>query len=306
MLGDGTVEFAVNVNEFTHNADWHGMMEFITTADQLGYHKMRFVDHVVGVVAEKHPEMDQTPYTHVSAHHEVFTLMAYLAALTKNIKLVTGVLNLPQRQTALVAKQAAEVDFLSGGRALLACGLGYNSVEFEAMGWSLKDRGKRADEQIPLLRRLWTEETVTHEGMFDTMRDVGINPKPLQQPIPIWLGAGRTDNPVPPEAAEKRIAKLADGWCPLFAVPNGERTLNDEAIASINRVNQYARDLGRDPETELALEIGIHPSGKPKEKVLDEIKALHDLGAKHLHARFTGKSAREQIDELKRFADFVS
>ncbi|MBX3528993.1 MAG: TIGR03619 family F420-dependent LLM class oxidoreductase [Rhizobiaceae bacterium] len=306
MLGDGSVKFAVNVNEFTHNADWNGMMEFITTADRLGFDKMRFVDHVVGVVAEKHPEMDQTPYTHVSAHHEVFTLMAYLAALTKDIKLVTGVLNLPQRQTALVAKQAAEVDFLSGGRVLLACGLGYNSVEYEAMGWSLKDRAKRVDEQIPLLRRLWTEDAVTHEGVFDTMHDVGINPKPRQQPIPIWLGAGRTDNPVPPEAAEKRIARIADGWCPLFAVPKGERTLNDEAIASIKRVNQYAREFGRNPEKELALEIGIHPSGKPKQQVLDEIKALRELGAAHLHARFTGKSAREQIDEMKRFADFVS
>ncbi len=306
MLGDGSVRFAVNVYEFPHNGDWPGMMEFITTADRLGYDKIRLVDHVVGVVAEKHPEMAQTTYTHASAYHEVFTLMAYLSALTKDIKLVTGVLNLPQRQTALVAKQAAEVDFLSGGRLILACGLGYNSVEFEAMGWSLKDRGRRADEQIPLLRRLWTEEAVTHEGTFDTMHDVGINPKPVQQPIPIWLGAGRLANPVPPEAAEKRIARLADGWCPLFTVPRGERGLNAEAIASIERVNRYARDFGRDPDKDLALELGVSPTGRPKAEVLDEIKALRDLGARHIHARFTGRSAREQIDELKRFADLVA
>lgn len=297
-----TARFAVNVNSFTHTGDLRGMIDFIQTADTLGYDKIRFVDHVVGVVVEKHPEMDYTPYTHVSQFHEVFTLMAYVAAVTKQIKLVTGVLNLPQRQTALVAKQAAEVDILSGGRVILAVGLGYNSVEFEAMGFSRKDRAKRIEEQIPILRALWTQESVNFKGVYDTMSDVNINPPPVQRPIPIWMGAGRTEAPVPPEAAIRRIGRLADGWCPLFAVPKGERTLDAAATKAIADVNSYAAEAGR-PRP--AMELGLHPDGKSPTQVLDEIKALQELGADHLHVRFSGKTTAEQIDALKRFRDLI-
>lgn len=311
LLKDGVVvphqivKYAVNINQFTHLDDFAGMTEFVQVADGLGYDKMRFVDHVVGVMVEKHPEMPYTPYTHKSRFYEVFTLMAFLAAKTSRIKLVTGVLGLPQRQTAVVAKQAAQVDHLSCGRMLLGAGLGYNNVEFAALETEFKTRARRFEEQVAVLRMLWTEEIVKFKGDFHDLDHVNINPLPIQKPIPIWIGAGRTENPVPPDVVLNRIGRIGDGWCPLFRLQDGAAALDAPAREAIAKVNEAARAAGRDPSA-LALELGLYPDGKSRAQVQDEIAALHAEGANHIHVRFSGKTAREQIDSLKWFRELVA
>lgn len=298
------VKYAVNVNQFTHLDDFAGMIDFITTAEAEGYDKVRFVDHIVGVDVTAHPEMPYTPYTHLSNFNEVFTLMAYLCHLTSKIKLVTGVLGLPQRQTALVAKQAAMIDTLSGGRMLLGVGLGYNAVEFAALETEFKTRARRFEEQLDVLRMLWTQEIVTFKGDFHDLQSVNIRPLPIQKPIPIWIGAGRTEDPVPPEKVLERIGRKGDGWCPLFRIAEGADTLDARAQEAIAKVDAAASAAGRDPRS-LDLELGLFPDGKSRETVLAEIDALHALGARHIHVRFSGKTAAEQIASLKRFRDLL-
>lgn len=299
------VKYAVNVNQFTHLDDFQGMIEFITTAEAEGYDKVRFVDHIVGVDVTKHPEMPYTPYTAESSFNEVFTLMAYLCHLTSKVKLVTGVLGLPQRQTALVAKQAAMIDTLSGGRMLLGVGLGYNQPEFAALETPFKTRARRFEEQVHVLRLLWTEDVVEFKGDFHDLQHVNIRPKPIQQPIPIWIGAGRTENPVPPDVVLNRIGRIGDGWCPLFQIAPGDETLDAAAQEAIAKVNDAATAAGRDPAS-IQLELGYYPDGKSREQVTSEIAALHALGAQHIHIRFSGKTAPEQISSLKRFRDLIA
>jgi probable F420-dependent oxidoreductase len=298
------LKFAINCNAFTYTGDFAGMVEFIRRADALGFHNVRFIDHVVGFVAERHPEVAYTPYTHRSFFHECFTFMAYVAAITRRIGLVTGVLVLPQRQTALVAKQAAEVDFLSGGRLILGIGLGYNAVEFGALGASFEDRGRRIEEQIEVLRALWTRETVEYEGEWHRLADVNINPPPVQRPIPIWMGAGRMDNPIPPERVLQRIGRLADGWCPLFRIADGATTLEDGARQAIAKVRDYASQAGRDPQA-IALELGFYPGNKSRQQQVEELDALAAAGATHIHLRLEGASTRELLDDLERHQEIM-
>lgn len=299
------VKYAVNVNQFTHLNDFTGMIEFVKTAEAEGYDKVRFIDHIVGVDVSKHPEMPYTPYTHKSNFYEVFTLLAYLCGLTNRVKLVTGVLGLPQRQTALVAKQAAQVDILSGGRMLLGVGLGYNAVEFAAQETEFKTRARRFEEQLDVLRLLWTQEVVEFKGDFHDLRHVNICPLPVQKPIPIWIGAGRTENPVPPDNVLTRIGRKGDGWCPLFRIPDGSETLDAAAQEAIAKVNAAAAEAGRDPAG-IDMELGLFPDGKSREQILAEIAALHQLGSNHIHVRFSGKTAAEQTASLKRFRDLIA
>ncbi|CAI8005470.1 Uncharacterized protein Mb0965c [Geodia barretti] len=209
------MEIGVSVPIVEIGDDFGALRDYIQAAEDLGYAHVRILDHVLGAVPEKHPEVPQFPYTHESYIHEPFTLMAYLAAVTKKIGLTTGILILPQRQTALVAKQAAEVDVLSGGRVRLGIGVGWNSVEYEALGVDFATRGSRCDEQIEVLRQLWTEDVIDYHGKYHDITHAGINPLPVQRPIPIWIGAGRGNAPTPPNAAIRRIGRLADGYFPI-------------------------------------------------------------------------------------------
>ncbi|MBS7700253.1 MULTISPECIES: LLM class F420-dependent oxidoreductase [unclassified Chelatococcus] len=305
MKAHETVKYAVNVNQFTHLNDFEAMLEFVKQAEKEGYDKVRFIDHIVGVDVSKHPEMPYTPYTHHSNFYEVFTLLAYLCHLTSRVKLCTGVLGLPQRQTALVAKQAAQIDVLSGGRMLLGVGLGYNAVEFAALETEMKIRARRFEEQIDVLRMLWSGEVVEFKGDFHDLQHVNINPPPIQKSIPIWIGAGRTENPVPPDNVLARIGRKGDGWCPLFRIPDGAETLDAAAQEAIAKVNAAAVEAGRDPKS-IDLELGLFPDGKSREQLQAEIAALHELGSNHIHVRFTGKTAAEQIAALKRFRDLIA
>ena len=160
------MEIGVSVPIVEIGDDFGALRDYIQAAEDLGYAHVRILDHVLGAVPEKHPEVPNFPYSHESYIHEPFTLMAYLAAVTKKIGLTTGILILPQRQTALVAKQAAEVDVLSGGRVRLGIGVGWNSVEYEALGVDFATRGSRCDEQIEVLRQLWTEDVIDFHGKY--------------------------------------------------------------------------------------------------------------------------------------------
>ena len=296
-----TLKFTVNGNSFTNDGGLKNMIPFAKEADALGYDYLRLLDHVVGYVADKHPEIAETPYTSKSEFLEVFTLMAHLAAITPNLGFITGVLGLPQRQTALVAKQAAQVDIMCGGRLILGVGIGYNSVEFQAMGAGFKDRAPRIEEQIQVLRAFWTQQEVNFTGRWHDMVDVNVNPLPIQRPIPIWMGAGRTAEPVPPPKVLERIGKYADGFMPLFQINDTTGKLEDDALAALEVVRTVARENGRDPAT-MGLEIGLYPEGKSDEQVKSEIDYLRSIGVTNVHARFPNKPLEAQLDYIRDFA----
>lgn len=214
-------------------ADPEGVRRYAKAVSDLGYHHILAFDHVLGADPSVHAGWDG-PYDLHSTFHEPFVLFGYLAAIA-NLELVTGIVILPQRQTALVAKQAAEVDLLTGGRFRLGVGLGWNRVEYEALGKDFTDRGRRIGEQVALLRRLWSEESVSFAGEFETVTGAGLAPLPVQRPIPIWFGAGTKTPP-----ALRRVGELADGWFPL--IPPGPEL--DEALGVIAAT---ARGAGRDP-----------------------------------------------------------
>ena len=199
--------------------------------EQLGYTHLLAYDHVVGADPAVHRGWSG-PYDVHTTFHEPFVLFGYVAAIT-TLELVTGVIILPQRQTVLVAKQAAEVDLLTAGRFRLGVGLGWNAVEYEALGKDFSNRGIRSEEQVTLMRRLWTEPTVTHDGPSERVTGAGLAPLPVQRPIPIWFGAASP-------RAYQRAGRLADGWFPLMSPGPGL----EEAKA---HVGSAASQAGRDP-----------------------------------------------------------
>ena len=205
---------------------------YAAAAEELGYAHLVAYDHVLGADPAGHPGW-AGPYDVDTTFHEPFVLMGYLAAIT-SLELVTSIIILPQRQAALVAKQAAEVDLLSEGRLRLGVGLGWNPVEYEALGKDFTDRGRRITEQVELLRLLWTQRSVTFEGRYERVTAAGLAPLPVQRPIPVWFGATAP-------AALRRAGRIADGWFPL--VPLGPKL--DDAIAIVRDAAQAA---GRDPD----------------------------------------------------------
>lgn len=247
-------------------SDRGAIRAYAERAEELGFAHLLAYDHVLGADPAVH-EPWRGPYDIDTTFHEPFVLFGYLAAIT-SLELVTGIIILPQRQTALVAKQAAEVDILTGGRFRFGVGIGWNRVEYVALGESFSTRGRRMDEQIPLLRRLWTERSVSHEGDFDTIVGAGLAPMPVQQPIPVWFGAAS-----PP--AYRRAGRLADGWFPQ--VPPDERL--DEARSIVHGA---ATDAGRDPAT-IGMEGRVSwTADGGVEKVVRQVLKWDDAGATHL------------------------
>jgi len=199
---------------------------------ELGFTHVLAYDHVVGADPAAYPGWDG-PYDLHTTFHEPFVMFGYLAALT-SLEFVTGIIIAPQRQTALLAKQAAEVDLLAAGRFRLGLGIGWNRVEYEALGQEFRTRGRRLDEQIGLLRELWTQESVTFDGQFDHIKGAGLAPLPVQRPIPLWLGA---QSPV----AYRRVGRTADGWFPQIS-PGPELTEAQSIIATA--ASEAGRDAG--------------------------------------------------------------
>jgi probable F420-dependent oxidoreductase len=179
---------------------------YVEGVRDLGFHHLMAYDHVLGADRDVHTHL-LGPYRAEHQFHEILVLFGYAAALAPELELVTGVVIAPQRQTALLAKQAAEIDLLTDGRFRLGLGIGWNDVEYEALGMDFSNRGRRFEEQIELLRRFWTEPVFDFEGRWHKVTAAGINPLPIQRPIPIWIGGSA-------ERALRRAAVSADGLFP--------------------------------------------------------------------------------------------
>jgi probable F420-dependent oxidoreductase len=251
----------------------------------LGYAHVLAYDHVLGADPTAHAPW-HGPYDVHTTFHEPFVLFGFLAGVT-SMEVVTGIIILPQRQTALVAKQAAEVDLLTGGRFRLGVGVGWNHVEYEALGQDFGNRGRRYDEQLDLLRRLWTEQVVTYEGRYERVTAAGLAPMPVQRPIPIWVGGASS-------AAYRRAGRLADGWFPM--IPPGPRLEEAKAM-----VDEAARDAGRDPSV-IGMEgrIGWGPGGV--ETLVDHAGRWRDAGATHISVNTMGAGLATVDDHLAALA----
>ena len=250
--------------------------DYVQAIEEMQFDYLFIADHVLGADPAHHEHVREHYYTHRSVIHESLTTLAFIAALTSRIRLVTGILILPQRQTALVAKQAAEIDVLSAGRLTLGIGVGWNHVEFEALGADFTNRGLRSAEQVDLMRALWTQEVVDFAGRWHTLRAAGIKPLPIQRPIPVWFGAGGTAGPVPRDVVLRRIARLGDGWFPSFA-PDAT------ARAVLARMQTYIAAAGRRP-SDVGLAGRLRMPGKSPDQWRAEAEAWRNLGATHIMA----------------------
>lgn len=281
--------------------DLGAICAFVKTVEELGYDHIFVADHVLGADTKFHTHPSLARYSYRSVVHEPLTLMAYMAAITTRLILATGILILPQRQTALVAKQAAEIDVLSQGRMRLGIGVGWNIVEYEALGQDFHTRGPRSAEQIAVLRALWTQEVVDFHGTWHHISHAGLNPLPVQRPIPIWLGVGSTQAQRPPDAALRRVGQIADGWSPNIPT-------NDEGLAIVERVHQYAQEAGRDPAT-LPLEGRVHIGSRAPEDWQKQVQAWQRLGATSIIAEARGGGLTfpdQHIAALRQFRQVVA
>ena len=269
--------------------------DYAQAVESMGYTHLLAFDSVVGANPDRPGGWD-SPYTYQHAFHEPFALFAFCAAVTRRIELVTGVLILPQRQTTLVAKQAAEVDVLSGGRLRLGIGVGWNPVEFEALGENIHTRGKRIEEQLEVMRLLWTRELVAYEGQWHRVPDAGIKPLPVQQPIPVWMGGES-------EVVLRRAARLADGWITLQTFRPGPA-----AQHTVDRLHGLVREAGRDPAT-FGIEGRVALAQVPPQERAKEMAAWRAMrGITHLCVNTMGlglPSPEEHVKTLERFKNDV-
>ena len=276
-------------------SDPGAIRDYVQAAEGMGYSHLIVYDHVLGADVKRYPHW-QGSYTSQDQFHEPFVLFGYLAGITTSIQLVTAVLILGQRQTALVAKQAAEVDILTGGRLRLGIGVGWNHVEYEALGQNFNDRGRRSAEQIELLRALWTQDVVDFHGRYHDVTHAGINPLPVQRPIPIWIGAGGRENPVPSDPVLKRIARLADGWFPQMSPEK-------DGSATMAKLAEYAQEAGRDPST-IGMEARINSGDGDPEFWQEQSEAWQKLGATHVSVNTMKAGYRTPEDHINAIQQF--
>ena len=279
-------------------ADPGAIKAFAQAAESLGYDYILAYDHVLGADASNRPDW-RGGYRLEHAFHEPFVLFSYLAGVTERIQLAPGVIILPQRQTALAAKQAAALDVLSGGRLRLGVGVGWNPVEYEGLGQDFHNRGRRYEEQVEVLRLLWTQESVAFQGRWHSIPEAGINPLPVQRPIPIWMGgaSGMGDD----DRVLRRIARLADGWI-----------LNQRADGAapddVARFREIAREEGRDPAS-----VGVDgrvplESADAIDNAARALETWADLGADYAALNTMGANLPTpdaHIDALRRFREAV-
>jgi probable F420-dependent oxidoreductase len=263
--------------------------DYAQAVESLGFNHILAYDHVLGANPER-PGGWRGPYTHLTPFHEIFGLFSFMSAVTTRLGFVTGILILPQRQTALVAKQAAELDVLSKGRLRLGVGIGWNEVEYIALGENFHNRGKRSEEQIDLLRQLWTAPLVNFEGRWHNVPDAGLNPLPVQRPIPIWFGGHA-------EAVLKRMARLGDGWL------TNHRNASD-AAPTLEKLRVYLEQQGREWDS-FGLEARlVWSSGNPdtwKITAMDwKAAGARYMSVNTMSAGF--QSPQEHINALSSFA----
>lgn len=271
-------------------ADPAAIRTYASTVESLGYRHFVVFDHVLGADPSQRPGW--IGYTIQHQFHEPFVLFGYLAALTK-LELVTAVIILPQRQAVLVAKQAAEVDVLSGGRLRLGVGVGWNPVEFEGLAMDFHVRGRVMEEQIEVMRLLWSQQVVSYQGRFHTITQAGLNPLPPRRTIPVWMGGTS-------EKALKRIARIGDGWFPQGPPDEGMR-------ATLEQLRQWIADAGRDPAT-LGIEARISAGSGDLGEWVRQTEAWQALGATHasLNTMNAGYTSLDQhLEALSKYAEAV-
>ncbi len=271
--------------------------DFAQAVDGAGFDRLYAAEHVVG----GHPDRVATEpvHTNLVPYHEPFVLFGFMAAVTTRIELMTAVLVLPQRQTALVAKQAAELDVLSGGRACLGVGVGRNWMEYEALNEDFSTRGRRLEEQIMVLRRLWTQEYVTFEGEWHHLDRIGLNPLPVRRPIPIWMGSFRG---AIVEKVLRRTARLADGWLPQFPADDEFREVAERFWGYVDAAGRDRAELGMD------CPITVHRDDSP-DRWVAEMERFRALGATHVRVMTAGggfRSPQEHLDAVLRWKAAVT
>lgn len=272
--------------------DLAAIRDYAQTTEGLGFNHVLAYDHVLGANPDR-PEGFKGPYTYQSSFHEPFVLFSYMAGFTQLLEFTTGIIILPQRQTALVAKQAATLDVLSAGRLRLGVGLGWNKIEYIALGENFHNRGRRIEEQVSLMRELWTQPLAQFDGRWHTIPDAGINPLPVQQPIPVWFG-GQADPVL------ERTARMGDGWMPNLRSP-------DQAATYVEKLRTYLAKAGRE-NVDFGIEARmLYGSGDPRDWE-NIIQAWKQLGATHISINTMGHgfdNPAAHMDALRSFADAV-
>lgn len=272
-------------------ADRVVIRDYAQAAEGLGYSHLVAFDHVLGADITHRPGW--RGYTKRDMFHEPFVLFGYLAALT-HLELVPAVIILPQRQAVLVAKQAAEVDILTGGKLRLGVGVGWNPVEYEALGMDFHTRGRVVEEQIEVMRLLWSQEVVSYKGRYHTITEAGLNPLPTRRSIPVWLGGGA-------DTLLRRVARIGDGWFP-------QGYPNEQMGETLERLRGYTREAGRDPAA-----LGIEARLTIRDSGLDEwvrqTEAWQQLGATHISINTMGagfKSPDEHIQAMRLYKEAIA
>ncbi|MCH7594776.1 MAG: LLM class F420-dependent oxidoreductase, partial [Chloroflexi bacterium] len=254
-------------------ADAGGVRAYTQAVEQMGYTHVLAYDHVIGANLANRPDWTG-PYSLETQFHEPFVLFSFMAGMTETLEFVTGIVILPQRQTVLVAKQAAALDVLSDGRFRMGIGIGWNEIEYESLGLNFKDRGARSEEQVALMRALWTQDSVNFEGKWHTVPDAGINPLPIQRPIPVWFGGGA-------DAVVRRIARIGDGWMPGWQP-------DDSGKAELEKLHGYAREAGRDP-SEIGIDGRLTAALDTEDTWPDQVQAWRDIDAEYIDINTMGQ-----------------
>jgi len=275
--------------------DPDAIRRFAEGAEEIGYNHIVVPEHILGVADPDRPK--SITYDHEDTFHESMVLFGHLSAVTSQIRFATGVMVLPQRQTALVAKQAAEVDLLSDGRLSLGVAVGWNEPEFEALGVDFGTRGRRIEEQIEVLRALWTDEVVSYDGRWHEFDGVGINPRPNQQPIPVWIGGGA-------DIVLNRIARMGDGWLTAYESMDVLEEMMDTLREFVEKEGREMSELdivGRVSFSEDS-PLGVADEEEMEERVL----AWDELGATHLALRTRDMGLETVEDHLDVAREFKS
>ncbi len=271
-------------------SDPAAIRDYAQTAESLGYTHIVAYDHVLGANPNR-PGGWQGPYTFETPFLEPFVLFSFMAGVTQRIGFTTSIIILPQRQTVLAAKQAATLDVLSGGRLRLGIGLGWNEVEYQALGTDFHTRGARIGEQVALMRQLWTQPLVNFQGRWHTLPDAGVNPLPVQRPIPIWFGGHD-------ERVLRRTAYLGDGWMPNYRTPA-------DALPALETLRRLRAEAGRE-QIPFGVEARIPFGDGDPEAWRKLIEGWQAAGATHLSVNTMGRgftTPAAHLEAIRKFAE---
>ena len=286
------MDIGVIFPQVEYPSDPFQIRDYAQAVEDLGFSHISAYEHILGVNPDR-PGGWGWPFTYQSAFLEPFTLFSFMAGVTSHIGFSTRILILPQRQTALVAKQAATLDNLCCGKLRLGVGLGWNEYEYISQGEDFKNRASRMEEQVELLRKLWTQPLVDFEGQYHRIPDAGINPLPIQKPIPIWFG-GHSDSTL------RRVAKMGDGWLP------NDLPVSDTSVL-IEKLHLYLNENDREYSS-IGIDARIPYQRGDVETWEQVIESWKNAGATHLSLDTMGcgfKSPADHIRSLRTFSEKI-